>query len=446
MDGNIREAHAGFFVEPEQRTNKSDVETVGVIGLGYVGLPVSLALSKVYETVVGFDINAERIAALRNAEDSTGEVEETELFHSPLILTNNSRDLAQCTFYIVAVPTPADDAGQPDLSLLRKACHTIAPLLNAGDLVVFESTVYPGATEEVCAPELEHYSGLVAGRDFYLGYSPERITPGDREHGLRDVPKIVSADTPDALSRITDLYSRIIPAGIHQAPSIKVAEAAKVFENTQRDVNIALMNEFSVICAGLGIQTRDVVNATATKWNALPFTPGLVGGHCIGVDPLYLAHKAQTQGNHPEIILASRRRNDAMAALIAQKALQFLSQRSIDSASARVGVFGLTFKENVPDARNSKVVDLVDFLTAFHIEPLLCDPLIDPNFSRDTGLVLQDDKTIADLDILILAVPHDVFLPGQMLQHKIRPGGTLMDIRSACEPSMLRRDITYWSL
>ncbi len=446
MDGSLAEAQAQFVVDPNSSLSKCHNERIGVIGLGYVGLPVSIALAEAYEEVIGFDINPERIQALKVAEDWTGEVDETALFMSTLRLTSVSSDLAGCTVYVVAVPTPVDASHQPDLAPLKAACRSLAPLLGPGDLVVFESTVYPGATEEVCGPELEQYSGLAAGKDFYLAYSPERITPGDNHHKLKDVPKIVSADTPSALERIAKVYERIVPAGVYRAPSIKVAEAAKVFENTQRDVNIALMNEFSQICSNLGIRTRDVVHATGTKWNALPFTPGLVGGHCIGVDPFYLAHKAQVTGSYPEIILASRRRNDSMASTIAQRALKFLCARSIQSANARVGVFGITFKENVPDMRNSKVMDLLHHLKSFGINPIVSDPIADPIATTDLGVELKDADAVTDLDILIMAVPHDRFRSSFNIQNKIRNGGVLMDVRSVIEPSMLRRDVAYWSL
>ena len=337
MDGSLAEAQSSYVIEAPVQSLKSQSETVGVVGLGYVGLPVSIAFADVFETVIGYDINPDRINTLRDSHDWTNEVDEKTLMRSSLMVTTRSEDLASCTLYIVAVPTPVDSNNRPDLTPLLTTCRTIAPYLKNGDLVVFESTVFPGATQEYCGPELEKWSGLRVGQDFHIAYSPERISPGDKHHQLKDVPKIVSADNRVTLERLAKVYERIVPAGVHRAASIKVAEAAKVFENTQRDVNIALMNEFSIICDKIGIRTRDVVRATGTKWNALPFTPGLVGGHCIGVDPFYLTHKAEENGAHPEIMLASRRRNEEMAPIIAERALNLLSknqraQRSRDKS------------------------------------------------------------------------------------------------------------------
>jgi len=403
-------------------------------------------LADVFETVIGFDINADRVMALKKAEDWTGEINQTTLLTSSLKVTCAPDDLSNCTMYIVAVPTPVNDANQPDLDPLKSTCQILAPFLRKGDVVVFESTVYPGATEEVCGPELQKHSGLTAGIDFNLAYSPERITPGDKVHGLRDVPKIISGDTPATLERIAQVYERIVPAGVHRASSIKVAEAAKVFENTQRDVNIALMNEFSLICEKIGIRSRDVIRATSTKWNALPFTPGLVGGHCIGVDPYYLTYKAQENGTHPDIMLASRRRNDDMAARIAQRAIRLLTENGVNPTAARVGVMGITFKENVPDMRNSKVVDVIRELQAYGVSPLINDPLADRQAAQALDLNLIPDTDLQDLDLLMIAVPHRQYRDTSVLQDKLRSGAALMDIRSQIEPSMLRSDIRYWSL
>ena len=446
MDGNLAEAQTAYLVDTPKRPRKLRTERIGVVGLGYVGLPVAVSLADAYEKVVGFDINRARVEALSNARDWTREIDTATLALSSLVVSAKPADLASCTLYIVAVPTPVDGGNRPDLLPLKAACRTLGPLLNSGDLVVFESTVYPGATEEVCLPELERHSGLKGGRDFHVAYSPERISPGDRAHGLQDVPKIISADTPGALERLAEVYGRIIPAGIHRAPSIRVAEAAKVFENTQRDVNIALMNEFSQICDKLGIRSRDVIKATATKWNALPFTPGLVGGHCIGVDPHYLIHKAEENGLHPEIMLASRRSNEAVAPRIARKAATTLARRGLPPGLARVAVFGLTFKEDVPDMRNSKAVDLVRELQGFGLDPLLCDPQADPAALSAMNLTTIAPAKAKILDMLILAVPHAGFRDISMLQDALKPGGTLIDVRAVLEPSMLRPDLSYWSL
>ncbi len=446
MDGSLAEAQSTYIVEAPTQCLKSQSERIGIVGLGYVGLPVSVALADVFETVIGYDINPDRVAALQNSHDWTHEIDEPTLLMSSLMVSCEPQDLASCSMYIVAVPTPVNAHNQPDLAPLRATCRTIAPHLRKGTVVVFESTVYPGATEEVCAPELEKYSGLTAGVDFHVAYSPERISPGDKTHGLKDVPKIVSADTPKTLERIAKVYERIVPAGVHRAASIKVAEAAKVFENTQRDVNIALMNEFSMICDKIGIRSRDVIRATGTKWNALPFTPGLVGGHCIGVDPFYLTHKAQETGTHPDIMLASRKRNEEMTSVIARRVVQFLTQKQINPATARIGIFGITFKEDVPDMRNSKVVDIITQLASYGISPMINDPMADRNATGKLGLTLVPNRDLDDLDLMMLAVPHKQYQDGQRLQDKIRKGGILMDIRSQIEPSMLRSDITYWSL
>ena len=446
MDGSFAAAHANCQKEPLDSLQKLTTERIGVVGLGYVGLPVSVALAEAYESVTGFDIDERRVHALRHSHDWTNEVEEGKLLASDLAVTFDPSDLTACTFYIVAVPTPVDDNNIPDLSPLKATCGLLAPLLKKNDVVVFESTVYPGATEEVCAPELEKHSTLKAGYDFQVAYSPERISPGDKLHGLKDVPKIVSASDRITLERIARVYEQIVDAGVHRAASIKVAEAAKVFENTQRDVNIALMNEFSLICDRLGIRSRDVVRATGTKWNALPFTPGLVGGHCIGVDPFYLTHKAQELGVHPELMLASRRRNEDMAPEIARKAIQMLMSQDPNVAKARVGILGVTFKENVPDMRNSKMLDLIETLQDFEIEPQINDPIADKNAVEKLGLSLQSHQEMLELDLLILGVPHQCYKDSTIIQDKIKKGGILMDLRSAIEPSMLRSDIRYWSL
>ena len=340
-----------------------------VIGLGYVGLPVAMALAKQFAPVIGFDISSRRIDELRNAYDATGEVAEAELRASSLILSSDPDALDRASFFVVTVPTPINSARHPDLSPLESACALIGPRLRRGSVVVFESTVYPGLTRNICGPLLAKSSGLQQGVDFKLGYSPERINPGDREHRLETIMKIVSGEDNDTLERVAAVYGRIVSAGIHRAPSIEVAEAAKVIENTQRDLNIALMNELAIIFDRLEIPTRDVLDAAGTKWNFLPFTPGLVGGHCIGVDPYYLTARAEAVGYYPEVILAGRRINDGMGGYIARRLVKLLIAAERPVKGAKVGILGITFKENVPDLRNSRVPDIIMELREFGIEP-----------------------------------------------------------------------------
>ena len=428
--------------------DKLTSEKIAVVGLGYVGLPVAVALSHRYAGLTGFDINPARVTDLTLAKDGTGEVERAQLLGCGARFTAHPNDLIGASVFIVAVPTPVTAAGRPDFGPLRKACRLIAPCLRPGAAVVFESTVYPGATEEICLPELERYSGYTEGEDFHIAYSPERINPGDKIHGLSDVTKIVAAREPATLDRIAALYGEVVSAGVHRAPSIKVAEAAKVFENTQRDVNIALTNELSRICDRVGIATRDVLSATGTKWNALPFTPGLVGGHCIGVDPLYLSSRAQELGLFPEVILAARRSNEQVPQDLADKTLRVLAAQDRPLSEARVGVLGVTFKENVPDTRNSKVFDLLAALHGFRITAKIHDPLADPADLARAGLHCNPLSAITDLDVLILAVPHQSYLidNGARIQSLIAPGGALLDVRAALAAAPLRPDIQYWSL
>ena len=330
---------------------------IAVIGLGYVGLPVAVAFARSGTPVIGFDIDADRIAELQKGQDRTREVDASDLRHPSLLYTCDPRQLAHADFFIVTVPTPIDDARRPDLRAMLRASETVGRVLKAGDIVVYESTVYPGATEEDCVPVLEKHSGLRAGRDFSIGYSPERINPGDREHRFETIKKVVAGQDAETLEIVADVYGSVVRAGIHKAPSIKVAEAAKVIENTQRDLNIAFMNELSAICHALDIDTSDVLAAAQTKWNFLGFTPGLVGGHCIGIDPYYLTHRAEKAGYHPQVILAGRRINDGVGHRIAQECIRLLMKNEIRPAC--ITVLGLAFKENVPDIRNSKVVDIV---------------------------------------------------------------------------------------
>ena len=424
-------------------------ERVAVIGLGYVGLPVAVAFARVAERVVGFDISPERVAELRRGEDRTGEVDPEELHTTRARFTADPAELAGTTLFVVTVPTPVDAERRADLGPLRAACATIGPHLSPGAVVVFESTVFPGATEEICGPALEAASGLRAGRDFTLGYSPERINPGDREHRLETITKVVAGQDAATLERLARAYGAIVPAGIFRAASIRVAEAAKVIENTQRDLNIALMNELALIFDRLSIPTREVLAAARTKWNFLPFTPGLVGGHCIGVDPYYLTARAEAAGYHPEVILAGRRINDSMGAFVAQKTLRLMVEAGRETGSkACVGLLGLTFKENIPDLRNSRAPGIVAELRAFGVSPLVHDPHTDPGeVRREHGLEVAPLDAFHDLDAVILAVPHRVYLDArERLQAMVTEGGVLVDVRAALDPATLRPDLRYWSL
>jgi UDP-N-acetyl-D-glucosamine/UDP-N-acetyl-D-galactosamine dehydrogenase len=424
-------------------------EKVGVIGLGYVGLPVALGFARLYRDTVGFDISERRVTTLRAGHDFTGEVTREELGAVPIRYTTDPGDLEGVTFFVVTVPTPIDDNRQPDLRPVISACETVGKVLSRGAVVVFESTVYPGVTEEICGPILARVSGLEQGKDFKLGYSPERINPGDREHTLERIVKVVSGEDAETLERVADAYERIVTAGIHRAPTIRVAEAAKVIENTQRDLNIALMNELALIFDRLGIRTKDVLAAAGTKWNFLPFSPGLVGGHCIGVDPYYLTTKAKSVGYYPQVILAGRRINDGMGAYIAQKLVKMLIEQDRPVKQGRVGVLGLTFKENVPDLRNSRVPDIVRELRQFGIEPVIHDALADADEARhEYGLELASLDAFRDLDGLILAVPHRAYLergPGGLCDMLVS-GGVFVDVKSAMQPEDLRTSYAYWSL
>lgn len=384
--------------------------TIGVVGLGYVGLPLAVAFGERSKTI-GFDIKASRIAELKVGRDSTREASAEELAAATqLSYTNDPRDLAECNVYVVTVPTPIDRTKRPLLTPLQSASETVGRVLAVGDVVIYESTVYPGCTEEFCVPILEAESGLVFNRDFYVGYSPERINPGDKEHRLATIPKITSGSTPETAEFVDALYRRIVTAGTHVAASLRVAEAAKVIENTQRDVNIALINELALIFNRLGIDTEDVLAAAATKWNFLPFKPGLVGGHCIGVDPYYLTHKAEEIGYHPEMILAGRRLNDNMAAYVASRVIKHMIGKTIQPAAARVLVLGLAFKENCPDVRNTKVVDVVRELEGYHCLVDVYDPWVSPAEAKDEyGVTLIPKPAAGAYDAIVLAVAHREF-------------------------------------
>jgi UDP-N-acetyl-D-glucosamine/UDP-N-acetyl-D-galactosamine dehydrogenase len=420
-----------------------------VVGLGYVGLPVALALARHFAPVIGFDVAERRIAALRGGEDWTGEVTPSEIAGAKLRFTSDAADLAAASFFIVTVPTPIDADRRPDLAPLESACRLIGPALLPGAVVVFESTVYPGLTREICGPLLAQASGLRQGVDFKLGYSPERINPGDRQHRLETITKIVAGEDAETLERVAAVYGKLVTAGLHRASSIEVAEAAKVIENTQRDLNIALMNELAIIFDRLGIPTMEVLKAAGTKWNFLPFTPGLVGGHCIGVDPYYLTAKAEAVGYHPQVILAGRRINDGMGAYIAQRLVKMLIAAGHRVKSTRIGILGLAFKEDVPDLRNSRVPDIVAELRAFGIEALVHDPLANAEEARhEYGLELCAMTDLRDLDGLILAVPHREFRADGFAAPlaALAPGGALIDVKSAVDRALVPAGIAYWSL
>jgi UDP-N-acetyl-D-galactosamine dehydrogenase len=423
-------------------------EKIAVVGLGYVGLPLAVALARKFD-VVGFDIDPRRVDELRSGTDRTNEVSAEELGSTTLRFASDPSDLEGRSIYIVTVPTPIDDANRPDFTAMNAACDIVGPALSRGSIVVFESTVYPGVTEDICAPALERASGLRAGKDFKLGYSPERINPGDKDQPLSKITKIVSGQDSETLDRLAAVYGEVIDAGIHRASSIKVAEAAKVIENTQRDLNIALMNEISKICDLVGIRTSEVLDAAGTKRNFLRFYPGLVGGHCIGVDHYYLTAKAEQLGYHPQVILSGRRINDGMGAYVAQRVVKLLAQRDKPIHNARVGVLGITFKENVPDIRNSKVADVCSELREFGIEPLVHDPLADPaEVSRAYEIELSGLDEFREMAALVVAVAHDEFqaLDGARLSEMLADDGVLVDVRSRIDPSSLRSGITYWSL
>ncbi len=424
-------------------------EKIAIVGLGYVGFPVAIALAAKFPDVVGFDINEQRILSIQRGKDWTNEIASATIKNSNLKVSHDTADFVGTSFFIVTVPTPIDSCKRPDLSPLRSACTTIAPFLTVGAVVVFESTVYPGVTETICGPLLEKLSGLKMGQDFNLGYSPERINPGDHEHPLAAIVKIVAADNPETMARIRNVYSSIIDAGLYEAPSIKVAEAAKVIENTQRDVNIALMNELALICDRLNIRTTDVLKAAGSKWNFLPFSPGLVGGHCIGVDPYYITARAEEVGYHPEVILSGRRVNDGMGRFIAGRAVRFLSQMKVSPQSARVGLLGLTFKENVPDLRNSKAFDIIDELREFGVNPMVNDPMANPDDKNISNEIQWTSlRNMRQLDLMILAVPHRSYVTnlGSKLQNLVRKGGAILDVRSAMDVTAITGKRLYWSL
>lgn len=423
---------------------------IAVVGLGYVGLPIAVAFGK-RQRVIGFDINKTKIGELQKGLDRTGEVSPADLKSSDVQFTHQPGDLKTADFIIVAVPTPINEALQPDLTALRKSSELIGANLSAGSIVVFESTVYPGATEEVCQPILEQASGMKCGVDFKIGYSPERINPGDKEHTLEKIIKVVSAQDEASLEIVANTYELVVKAGIHRASSIKVAEAAKVIENTQRDLNIALMNELALIFHRLGIDTKSVLDAAGTKWNFLKFSPGLVGGHCIGVDPYYLTAKAESVGYHPQVILAGRRINNGMGKFVAEQTMKLLSQLDRPVNDLKVAVLGLTFKENVPDLRNSKVPDIIQELREYGVQVLVHDPIAEPEEAvAEYGIHLEQWSNLKNVDGVVIAVAHRKY--SEMgLQELLKPlrnqrEGVVVDVKCLFDRAKLPSSLKYWRL
>ena len=422
---------------------------IAIVGLGYVGLPLAVAFGK-KQSVIGFDLNAVRVADLREGLDRTGEVAEKDLAAAKIEFTNDAEDLRRADFIIVAVPTPIDHSNRPDLSYLISASRLIGAHLRKGALVVYESTVYPGVTEEVCVPELEKASGLKCGDDFKVGYSPERINPGDREHALERIVKVVSGMDAETCDIVAEAYGRVCDAGIFRAPTIRTAEAAKVIGNIQRDLNIALMNELAMIFQRLYLDTLNVLEAAGTKWNFLPFRPGLVGGHCIGVDPYYLTYKAEAAGYHPQVILAGRRINDGMGKFVAEQTVKLLIHQELNVRQARVAVLGITFKENVPDVRNSKVGDIVRELAEYGVETRVHDPLASAEATEEEcGIRLSSPQELAGADAVILAVAHRAFVEKgadwvrAFLRRPAR--GVVIDVKSVFGPQDFP-EAAYWRL
>jgi UDP-N-acetyl-D-galactosamine dehydrogenase len=424
--------------------------TIAVVGLGYVGLPLAVEFGKKHPTI-GFDLSAAKVEAYRRHVDPTGEVSTEELkAAAQLRVTSDPGALKDADFVIVAVPTPIDEAHQPDFGPLVGASESVGRNLKRGATIVYESTVYPGATEEVCIPVVEKHSGMKWKEDFFVGYSPERINPGDREHTLPRIVKVVAGDTPETLERIARVYGSVITAGVHRASSIKVAEAAKVIENTQRDLNIALMNELALIFHKLGIDTLEVLQAAGTKWNFLPFRPGLVGGHCIGVDPYYLTHKADMIGYHPQVILAGRRINDGMGKFVAEQTVKQLIQGGFSVKGAHVNVLGLTFKEDCPDLRNSRVIDIVRELESYGVTVHVHDPLADPNdASHEYGVELKAWEHLPEANAIVAAVAHKAFKarPVDDYLAKLAAGGLLVDVKCQHDAEKFRaRGVRVWRL
>jgi len=423
---------------------------IAIVGLGYVGIQLAVALGRKHQ-VVGLDLDEQKITDYQANYDATGEVSEAQLRAAThLEFTTQPSDLKGCDIFIIAVPTPVDPEKNPDFRPLLSASRTVGSVMAPGATVVYESTVYPGATEEVCVPELEQNSGLTWKKDFSVGYSPERINPGDPEHTLATITKVVSADNDETLDLLADLYGEVVTAGIHRVPSIRVAEAAKVIENTQRDLNIALVNELAVLFDRLDINTRDVLDAAGSKWNFLPFRPGLVGGHCIGVDPYYLTHKAEMIGYQPEVILAGRRINDSMAEFVAGKALQLIAKQGINASGTTANVLGVTFKENCPDTRNSQVFALIGAMEKFGITVSAVDPRADASMVQDeTGIRLKPVEELEPADMTLLAVPHQELCERgyEWMKSITRQPGVFIDLQAVFRaPASEDKTLSYWSL
>jgi UDP-N-acetyl-D-galactosamine dehydrogenase len=422
---------------------------ISVVGLGYVGLPVAIAFGK-HARTVGFDVNELRLAELRNGRDRTGEVAAPDLASADIVLTSDVAELAVADFHIVAVPTPVDDAHQPDLTPVVKASETVGRALKKGDIVVYESTVYPGVTEEICVPVLERLSGLKLGVDFAVGYSPERINPGDKEHTFTKILKVVSASDAQTLEVVAAVYASVVTAGVHKASSIKVAEAAKVIENTQRDLNISLMNELAIIFDRMDIDTLEVLEAAGTKWNFLKFKPGLVGGHCIGVDPYYLTHKAERLGYIPQVILSGRRINDGMGSYIGQRTIKEMIHAGHHVAKSRVTVLGLTFKENCPDLRNSRVIDVIREFQSYGVEVQVCDPEADAEEARhEYGIDLVPFDQLAPAAAVVVAVAHKRFceLTVQDYLDMLQNDPVVADVKGVCDRNdLINAGVRLWRL
>ena len=426
------------------------MKTVAVVGLGYVGLPLAVEFGKKFRTI-GFDLSEKKVSSYRLCIDPTGEISGAEIKASTLLeVTTDPAHIAPADYIIVAIPTPVDSAQQPDFSPLISASKIVGEQMKQGAIVIFESTVYPGATEEICIPVLEQHSGMKWQQDFHVGYSPERINPGDREHGLCNVVKVVAGDNPATLEAVASLYLNVVTAGVHRVSSIKVAEAAKVIENTQRDLNIALMNELAIIFDKSGIDTLEVLQAAGTKWNFLPFRPGLVGGHCIGVDPYYLTHKAEMLGYHPEVILAGRRINDGMGKFIAEQTMKQMIRAGSQVKGATVNVLGLTFKENCADLRNSRVIDVIQELQSFGVEVHVHDPEANTLEAHEVyGVELEAWDSLPRADAIVLAVAHRALaeIPFSTYLEKVIAGGCFIDVKSQFEPDMVRNaGLTLWRL
>lgn len=431
----------------EKIVNKE--ESISLVGLGYVGMPIAVAFAKKVH-VIGFDLNQEKVQLYKNGVDPTKEVGDEVIKSTKVDFTSEPSDLKKAKFHIVAVPTPVNEDHTPDLTPVESASRTVGKNLVKGSIVVFESTVYPGVTEDICIPILEEESGLKCGIDFKVGYSPERINPGDKVHRLETIVKVVSGMDKESLDIIAKVYELVVGAGVHKAASIKVAEAAKVIENSQRDINIAFMNELSMIFHKMGIDTKEVLEAAGTKWNFLNFYPGLVGGHCIGVDPYYLTHKAEQLGYHSQIILAGRQINDDMGKVVAESAIKLMIRNKKNVAEAKVGIFGFTFKENCPDTRNTKVIDIVNELKEYNIEALVYDPEADAQEAENIyGIKFVEESEMNDLDLLLIAVNHDTFVQQEnnYWLDKVNNQKVIMDLKGMLNKNeMEAKNVSYWRL